>query len=52
MFDEAIKWIMENLEIEINQETDFGPYEKIIVKLKMKGHVISEDYCFLPDNDG
>lgn len=48
MFEEIIKYLIDNLKIEIEQETKFGPVERVKVKLKLGDNVISEDYCDLP----
>ena len=48
-FDDAVKYILGNLNIEISQDTDFGPVERISIKLKIGDSVISEDSCPLPD---
>lgn len=47
--NEIIDLIKENLEINIEQVTDFGPIEKIRVKLEFDGEVISETDCELPE---
>ena len=47
--DEAIaKYIKENLTIEIWQNTEFGPNEKVSVELYLAGELISEAECCLP----
>ena len=49
--DEIDKYIKENLDIEIEQITDFGPIEKIKVTLLFKGDKISESECVLPKQE-
>ncbi len=44
----AVEYIKENLSIEIWQEEDFGPIQKINVKLFLGEEEISEDTCHLP----
>lgn len=48
-FESTIKYIIDNLEIEIDQERRFGPVETIKVKLLLSDNVISESWCDLPD---
>lgn len=51
MNEDIIKYIAEHLSIEIDHEVDFGPVDKIKVKLKIGDNVISEDDCILPIAD-
>jgi hypothetical protein len=48
MFDEVIKYLAENLEISIEQNTEFGPVEYITVKLELGGSIISISECEIP----
>jgi hypothetical protein len=48
MFDEVIKYLAENLEISIEQNTEFGPVEYITVKLELGGNIISTSECEIP----
>lgn len=51
MIDEVIKYLINHLEISIEQNTEFGPVEEITVKLELGGTVISESSCTLPDQE-
>ena len=51
MLEEVIKYLVEHLEIEVDTETDFGPVEKVRVKLKFGKNIISQDYCELPKQE-
>lgn len=51
VFDEIIKYLIENLEISVEQITEFGPVEQIRVRLELGGNVICEDSCDLPDQE-
>ena len=51
VFEEVIKYLADNLDISIEQETVFGPEERIKVQLRIGGIVISEDYCELPETN-
>lgn len=46
------EYIKENLEINIEQVTEFGPTEIIRVTLEFDGSVVSESFCELPKNEG
>jgi hypothetical protein len=50
MNEEMIKYLVDNLEIEVDTVTEFGPVDNIVVTLKLNGHVISQDSCELPLN--
>ena len=50
MNEEMIMFLAQNLEIEVETVTDFGPVENIIVTLKLGDGVISRDSCELPLN--
>jgi hypothetical protein len=45
---EVIDLITHNLSINIDQVTEFGPVETVVVKLELFGEVISEHNCYLP----
>lgn len=49
MDEDAIKYLVDNLEINIEQVTEFGPVEQIKVTLTLDGNVISESSCDLPE---
>jgi len=49
MFEDVIKYLVDNLDIEVEQITEFGPVETIKVKLLVDGNVISESECSLPE---
>jgi len=50
--EDVIKYLKENLEIEVEQLTEFGPIEEIIkVRLVLDDKVISESDCTLPESD-
>lgn len=48
MFEEVIKYLIDNLEVSVEQNTEFGPVQCITVKLEIGGNVISESSCELP----
>ena len=50
MVEEVVKYLVDNLSVEIEQNTEFGPVEEITVKLLLGDNVISESSCSLPDN--
>lgn len=50
-FADIIKYLADNLEINISQVVEFGPVEMIKVELSLGGTVISESDCQLPDSD-
>jgi hypothetical protein len=50
-FVDVIEYLIDNLEIRVEQNTEFGPVEEIKVKLVLGGNVISEDSCNLPTCD-
>ena len=50
-FEDAVKYIIDNLEIDIDQVQEFGPEETIKVSLSLGGNVISESSCTLPKNN-
>lgn len=47
---EMIKFLADNLSIEIGQFEEFGPVEILSVKLELGDTVISESTCTLPSN--
>ena len=49
--DDVIKYLKENLEISIEQETEFGPIETLTVKLHLGDTEISTSYCDLPTTE-
>jgi len=49
--EDVIKYLKENLEIEVEQLTEFGPIETIKVKLVLDDKVISESNCTLPESN-
>ena len=51
MFEDVIKYIIDNLEVSVEQTTEFGPVECIKLKLELCGNVISESSCYLPNKD-
>ena len=48
-FEYLIKYLVDNLEIDIDQVQEFGPIETIKVSLSIGGNVISEASCTLPE---
>jgi hypothetical protein len=50
MNEEMIKYLIDNLEIEVDTVTEFGPVDNIVVTLKLGDNVISQDSCELPLN--
>jgi hypothetical protein len=46
--EDVIKYITDNLTIEIDQKTEFGPVEVIEVSLWIGGNCISQASCDLP----
>lgn len=50
-FNDVIKYLADNLHIDIEQQHMFGPVETIKVQLRIGDKVISEDYCDLPTDE-
>ena len=46
--EELLKYLTDNLSIEVDQTEEFGPTEIISVKLELENTVISESSCILP----
>ena len=46
--EELIQFLKDNLSIEIQQTTEFGPIETIKVSLLLQDNEISSDSCDLP----
>lgn len=47
--DDWIEYLVDNLSIEIDQFTEFGPIEYLEVTLKLHGNAISRSSCPLPN---
>ena len=43
-----VAYLADNLQIEVNHHTEFGPSEKVTVTLKLGENIISESSCTIP----
>lgn len=44
-FTSIVKYLVDNLNIDVDREVEFGPREVIRVRLRLGYNVISEDHC-------
>jgi len=45
-----IEAAIKNIELSIEQKTEFGPVETIEISLSYENEIISTSYCSLPEN--